>query len=352
MSENMKSKFSVFLMFSSVFWLYSCYNIFSPLFVDPSEEDISKISDVNFLNDMGDYYSELGNYATAKKYYERALQINAKSARALVGTASCEIFLLFSRSNVIGFYEEVSHVFSSISNYDRFIDYYITNTKYYSSSRIVSRNLYAVISGNSDNLLLKSDDNLHLTFSVFNKLYSFFVALDSNSDNVVSGNDRVYTFIKHMTNSSDPNFVLPNDFVFHGDEVNNAMLTFFDEGKKSIDSLVFITNKFKSAPDSIEMKILDVFISIDVQVSNIYTNFLRYYDFYNSMYNRIVFLITNNGIPLEYATNLHRLTNAMRVISNYSTFDGRDITNILNTDISNAWNILINYLDIKILTNG
>jgi hypothetical protein len=66
------------------------------------------------------------------------------------------------------------------------------------------------------------------------------------------------------------------------------------------------------------------------------------------MYNRIIELLNKNGI--SNVNSIFDLTNALS-ITNYDTFDYTDITNILSTNDSAAWNILTNYLDINRLTN-
>ncbi len=56
---------------------------------------------------------------------------------------------------------------------------------------------------------------------------------------------------------------------------------------------------------------------------------------------------------MEYlgnSSNINRLTNSLNV-SNYYNFDNKDLTNILITNNSDAWNILRNYLDLNRLTN-
>lgn len=343
-------KILVVLMVIGLFLVYGCFNVFSPLFSDPSGQDLSNISDINFLNDMGDYYADLGDYTTAKKFYERALEINPKSSRALAGIANCELFQIVPRTNILGFYETISSNASNLSNYSDFIDYYVTNSLYFNISRIISSNLYIIITGNSDNKSLTDDINVHFNFSVFNKIHSFFLSLDSDNSGNISTNDLAYRFIKEMTNSSDSNFVLPNDLILAGDKIDYSMRILLSEGQKSIKSLSFITNKLNSKENSIEVQILKAFSDIDTQLTNVYTNFYRYYSFYNSMYNKIIELLTNNGISLDIATNIDRLTNALS-ISNYATFDYQEITNILNTNQSDAWNILTNYLDLNRLTN-
>jgi hypothetical protein len=66
------------------------------------------------------------------------------------------------------------------------------------------------------------------------------------------------------------------------------------------------------------------------------------------MYNRIIELLNKNGI--SNVNSIFDLTNALS-ITNYDTFDYTDITNILSTNDSAAWDILTNYLDINRLTN-
>lgn len=331
-------------------FLGSCYNIFSPLFQDPANQDLNTISDINFLNDMGDYYSDLGDYLTAKKFYQRALTINPNSSRALIGIANCEVFLVIPRTNILGFYNEIASNDSPKSSYSDFIDKFVTNSKYYSAIRVVSANLGKIISGNSDNPNLTNDINLHFNFSVFNKLNGFLLALDSDNSREITSNDTVYNFLKRMTTSSDDPMTI-NEYIFSGDAIDSAMKIFFHEGNKSIRSLVFITNSLKSGENAIETQILNTFVLIDSQITNVYTNFLRYYNLHKQMLNRIVFLLTNNGIPSMYATNITRLTNALRV-TNYANFDNQDITNILTANNNDAWNILTNYLNLEALTNN
>ncbi|MCX8096931.1 MAG: tetratricopeptide repeat protein [Spirochaetes bacterium] len=338
-----------FFVILTLILLGGCYNIFSPLFQDPANQDLNTISDINFLNDMGDYYSDLGDYITAKKFYQRALAINPNSSRALIGVANCEIFLVISRTNILGFYNEIASSDFPESNYSDFIDKFVTNSKYYSAIRVVSANLGKIISGNSDNPNLTNDINLHFNFSVFNKLNGFLLALDSDNSGEITSNDTIYNFLKRMTISFDDPMMI-NDYIFFGDAIDSAMKTFFREGNKSIKSLVFITNTLKSGENAIETQLLNTFISIDIQITNVYTNFLRYHNFHKQMFNRIVFLLTNNGIPLVYATNIERLTNALS-ISNYAVFDNETITNILTTNNSDAWSILTNYLNLNALTN-
>ncbi|MEN2998554.1 MAG: tetratricopeptide repeat protein [Brevinematia bacterium] len=333
--------------------LYGCFNVFSPLFVDPATQDLSTIGSVNFLNDMGDYYADIGDYETAKKFYQRALEIDPSSSRALIGIANCEMFSIIPRTNIVSFYERTSKDISSImsnSNYSDLVEYYVTNETYYQSANTISSNLYIVITGKSDNKLLTNDDNLHFSFSIFNKINSFFVSLDTDDNGKINSNDLLYNFLKKMTNSLESNFIIPNEFIIMGHVIKSGMNTFFFEGQKSIRSLSFVTNKLNSKDSSIEVQILKAFKDLDTQITNVYTNFTRYHNFYVNMYNRIVELLTNNGIPIEIATNITKLTNSLNV-TNYATFDNEDITNILTTNNSSAWDILTNYLDLNKLTN-
>lgn len=335
-----------------LFLTLGCVNIFSPLFLDPAGQDPSNLSDVNFLNDMGDYYADIGDYTTAKKFYQRALEINPRSSRALIGIANCELFSLVQRTNIIGFYHEVSSNIAQIanSNLSGFVDYFVSNQRFFKVARVVSSNLYIVITGNSDNPSLSNNDNLHLSFSIFNKINSFHIALDSNKDDAITTNDTLYVFLLDTLKQFDTNSAIPNEFILGGDYIDTGMRAFFREGKKSIESLSFVTNKFNSKESSLEAQILKTFVDVDAQLTNVYTNFLKTYEFYLSMYRRIVELLTNNGIPLYIATNTTKLTNSLN-ITNYSNFDNKDITNILTTDNINAWNILTNYLDLNKLTN-
>lgn len=328
-----------------------CFNVFSPLFVDPKENDLSQIYDQSFLVEIGDYYANLGDYITAESFYSRVLEINPTNSKALIGLANCAIFSIVPRTNILSFYSNINDTFTRSSNYYDFIDAYVTNQSYYKATEKVSKNLALIISGGSDDKSLTNDDNLHFSFAIFNKIYSFFLVFDSNFDDEVSSNDVMYNFVKEIPKLSESNLNLPNTFLFVGSDIENAMKVYFREANKCIASLVFISNKLNSSSDSIEVKIYNTFREIDQQITNAYTNFYKYYDFYTSMYDKIVYLLTNNGIPLEIATNIDRLTNSLS-ISNYYNFDEKDITNIIITNDSEAWNILTNYLDLGILTNG
>lgn len=79
----------------NVVLLYGCFNIFSPLFSDPKDQDLSGLWDINFLVEMGNYYSDIGDYENARKFYSRALEMNPTNADALIGIANCEFFLVF-----------------------------------------------------------------------------------------------------------------------------------------------------------------------------------------------------------------------------------------------------------------
>lgn len=330
----------------NVVLLYGCFNIFSPLFSDPKDQDLSGLWDINFLVEMGNYYSDIGDYENARKFYSRALEINPTNADALIGIANCEFFLVFPRTNIMGFYEEISSNYNQYTNTYDFIQVYLTNEKFQRVSHIISRNLYIVVSGQSDKKYLTNDDNLHFSFAIFNKVNSFFRVFDFNGDGRVGMDDLTYELIK----TNELSVELLNTLLFNGESVNKSMSLYFSEGRKSLNSLIFITNKFSSKESSIEVQILKAFVELDLQITNIYTNFMRSYNFYSSMYNRIVSLLTNNGIPLGYATNIDRLTNSLS-IQNYSTFDNADITNILTTDNTDAWDILTNYIDLNRLTN-
>lgn len=333
-------------------FLYGCFNVFSPLFLNPTESDLSTIIDVNFLNYMGDYYADMGDYTTARKFYTRVLEIDSKNSKALIGIANCDLFSIVPRTNIIGFYQGIYSNFLISSNYLDFFNSYITNKLYFKVSESISRNLYFVTRGYSDDLSFTNDGNLHLNFAIFNKIYSIFAFLDSNHDKEVNTNDRVYNFVSDMANTNSETFEIVKNFVFDGEVIKSSMLLFFGKSKQSIFSLQIVTNIFSSSESSIEVQVLRAFLDIDTQLTNVYTNFLRYYNFYSEMYNRIVYLLTNNGISFDVATNITRLTNAFGAnIDNYATFDNKDITNIISTNDSSAWDILTNYLDLGRLTN-
>lgn len=344
----MRISWLVLTIFFLLVFLYGCFNVFSPLFSDPRQQDLSNIWDVNYLVEMGDYYADVGDYESAKKFYTRALEINPTNARALIGVANCEFFSVFSRTNIIGFYQEISSNYSQYTNTYDFIQIYLTNEKFFRVSHRISRNLYIVISGLSDDKSLTNDDNLHLSFAVFNKINSFYDVVDFNRNGKVDPDDLTYEFIKNI--DSGVGVDLLNALLFNGEKVVKLMDSYFFESKKCMNSLIFITNKFSSKSSSVEVQILKAFVELDIQMTNAYTNFMKSYTFYSSMYKRIVVLLTNNGIPLEYATNITRLTNSLN-IQDYSTFDDKEITNILYVDLTNGWNILTNYIDLNKLTN-
>ncbi len=345
-------KIYVLLIIVFLIFFYGCVNVFSPLFLDPSKGDLSSLSDVNFLNYMGDYYADIGDYDTARKFYQRVLEIDPKNSKALIGIANCDLFLIIPRTNIIGFYQSIYSNFSSSSNYLEFFNYYITNSIYFDVFKSISMNLYVVINGLSDDLSLTNDGNLHFNFAVFNKIYSIFAFLDSSYDGKIDTNDEVYNFVADMTNSNSNDVDIINRYIFYGGSIKKAMDLYFAKAIQSRVSLIFVTNKFVSRDSSIEVEIFKAFQDIDLQVTNIYTNFLRYYNFYTTMYNRMVYLLTNNGISFDIATNITRLTNAFGDnVSNYANFDNSDLTNILNLSDPSAWDTLTNYLDINRLTN-
>ncbi|MGC8963829.1 MAG: hypothetical protein ACP5KI_00460 [Brevinematia bacterium] len=347
----MKMYLMLLVMILVLFIVGGCFNIFSPLFVDPRSNDLSQLYDEKFLVEMGDYYADIGDYITAESFYARALEINSSNSRALIGVANCALFSVVPRTNILGFYSNIISNFNNLSNYYEFIDMYVTNQNYYKVSEEISKYVYLVISGASDNKYLTNDYNLHFSFSVFNKIYTFFLTFDSNFDGKVSTNDLVYNFIKSITNLSDTNLNLPNDFLLEGKIIKKSMDIYFKKSKESLDSLRFISNGLNSSSNSIDVQIYNIFEEVDRQITNVYTNFIKYYNFYSDMYNRIVYLLTNNGISFDIATNISRLTNSLS-ITNYYIFDNKDITNILNTNDVDSWNILTNYIDLNRLTNG
>jgi|GEM_PF-3192558 len=336
----------VFILFS--FTLVGCFNVFSPMFKDPTSSDLSNEYDVTYLVEIGDHYADIGDYINAKRFYERALEVNPTNARALIGVATCEFFSIVPRTNFIEFYSNVSSNTSS-SNYVDFINKFVEDSKYYQVSKVIRDNLYIIISSNSDDKRLADDINIHLNFSLFNKVFSLFDALDSDRNLTVDTNDIVYRFILDMTNSSNTNFVLSNDLLFLGDEITKSFQRYFSLGMQTKNSLLFISNKLLSSSNSIEVQLYNAFDELDTQLTNIYTNYYEKYSFYLNMYNRITDLLKKNGI--SNVNSIFDLTNALNV-TNYQNFDYTDITNILTTNDSDAWDILTNYLDLNKLTNG
>ena len=337
----------VVFLIALTFSLSGCFNIFSPLFVDPSASDLSNEYDVSYLVEIGEYYADMGDYINAKRFFERALQINPTNSRALIGMANCEFFSIIPRTNFIDFFNKITSN-TNTSNYLDFINVFIEDSKYYSASRVIRNNLYIILSGQSDNPKLSNDINVNLNFSLFNKIFSIFYALDSDKNNIVNTNDIVYKFLIEMTNSSDTDFIIPNDFLFFGREITKAIKEFFSLGLQSKKSLLYISNRLSSSENSLEVQLYKAFNEVDTQISNIYTNYTEKYTFYLDMYNRIIELLNKNGI--SNVNSIFDLTNALS-ITNYDTFDYTDITNILSTNDSAAWDILTNYLDINRLTN-
>ncbi len=344
----MKKNFpiAVFLI-ALTFSLSGCFNIFSPLFVDPLTSDLSNVYDTSYLVEIGEYYADMGDYINAKKFFERALQINPTNSRALIGMANCEFFSIVPRTNFIDFFNKITSN-TNTSNYVDFINVFVEDSKYYSASKVIRNNLYIIVSGQSDNPKLSDDINVNLNFSLFNKIFSIFYAADSDKNNIINTNDIVYKFLIDMTNSLDTNLII-NDFLFLGNEIVKAIDEFFTLGSQSKNSLLYISNKLKSSENSLEVQLYKVFNEVDTQISNIYTNYLVKYSFYLDMYNRIIDLLNKNGI--SNVDSIFDLTNALN-ITDYSTFDYEEITNILITNDSAAWDILTNYLDINKLTNG
>ncbi len=340
------TKHLVILMIIFIFSVLvtNCVNIFTPLFPEP--QDLSSINDVEYLVNMGDYYANLGDYEKAYRFYSKALEIQDNHTRALIGIANCEFFKVVNRTNLLSFAEELSSNLEGRSNYMDFVDYFITNSNYYSAFGKISKYTYRVISGDSSDKSQASNINLHFLFAIVNKIYSLYYSLDSDQNNIVNSNDVTYSLLKDLINS-DSNYILPNKFIFSGGDIHKGLNEFFILGKLSIESLTFITNKMLSKENSIETSILSSFVSIDSEISNRVSIFYNHYYLYLDMSNRIYQLLAENGIS---NASFERLTNALR-ITNYANFDGTDITNILSTNNSEAWNILTNYLDINLLTN-
>ncbi len=86
-------RLSIILIMSLMVFVGGCFNIFSPLFLDPKNNDLSQIYDPIFLTEMGDYYANLGDYIIYRKFYSRVLELNPTNSRALIGLANCAFSL-------------------------------------------------------------------------------------------------------------------------------------------------------------------------------------------------------------------------------------------------------------------
>ncbi len=160
---------------------------------------------------------------------------------------------------MLSFYSNVIKNFTESSNYYDFINTYVTNENYYKLTERISRNLYIVISGNSDNRYLTNDYNLHFSLVYLTKSTVSFLYLDSNLDGKVSTNDMMYNFIRDITNLSEPNSSLPNEFLFFGKDIENSMKVYFREASECLNSLKFISNKLSSSSNSIEVPSIQCF---------------------------------------------------------------------------------------------